>query len=175
MSVYKVPQKELSFIFEEIIQYAEHCKMPGFEEAGVDLVEAVLPEAAKFFEEVVAPTNPQGDKKPAFLKDGEVITTPGLDAIYQQMVDAGWCCLNGDSQYGGAGFPSVVDLAVQEMLQSANVGFSLLPMLTRGVVHALGLYGTDEQKAVYLEKLISGVWSGVRRSCATASTFPHRT
>ncbi len=160
MSVYKVPQKELSFIFEEIIQYAEHCKMPGFEEAGVDLVEAVLPEAAKFFEEVVAPTNPQGDKKPAFLKDGEVITTPGLDAIYQQMVDAGWCCLNGDSQYGGAGFPSVVDLAVQEMLQSANVGFSLLPMLTRGVVHALGLYGTDEQKAVYLEKLISGVWSG---------------
>jgi len=160
VSVYKVPQKELSFIFEEIIQYAEHCKMPGFEEAGVDLVEAVLPEAAKFFEEVVAPTNPQGDKKPAFLKDGEVITTPGLDAIYQQMVDAGWCCLNGDSQYGGAGFPSVVDLAVQEMLQSANVGFSLLPMLTRGVVHALGLYGTDEQKALYLEKLISGVWSG---------------
>ena len=160
MSVYKVPQKELAFIFDEIIHYSDIASLPGFEDAGRDMVDVVLPEAARFFEEIVAPTNPEGDKHPAVLKDGEVITSPGLDPIYRQMVEAGWCCLNGDSRYGGAGFPSVVDLAVQEMLQSANVGFSLLPMLTRGVVHALGLYGTDEQKAVYLEKLISGVWSG---------------
>ena len=160
MSVYKVPQKELAFIFDEIIHYSDIASLPGFEDAGRDMVDVVLPEAARFFEEIVAPTNPEGDKHPAVLKDGEVITSPGLDPIYRQMVEAGWCCLNGDSRYGGAGFPSVVDLAVQEMLQSANVGFSLLPMLTRGVVHALGLYGTDEQKETYLGNLISGAWSG---------------
>jgi len=160
VSVYKVPQKELAFIFDEIINYSEICSLPGFEEASRDMVDVVLPEAAKFFEDVVAPTNHETDKHPAFLKDGEVVTSPGLDPIYRQMVEAGWCCLNGDSNYGGAGFPSVVDLAVQEMLQTANCGFSLLPMLTRGVVHALNQYGTDEQKQTYLGNLISGAWSG---------------
>ena len=160
MSIYKVPQKELAFIFDEIINYSEICAMPGFEEASRDMVDVVLPEAAKFFEDVVAPTNHETDKNPAFLKDGEVVTSPGLDSIYRQMVEAGWCCLNGDSNYGGAGFPSVVDLAVQEMLQTANCGFSLLPMLSRGVVHALNQYGTDEQKETYLGNLISGAWSG---------------
>ena len=160
MSIYVVPQRELSFIFDEIVDYKQHCQMPGFEEASADLVEVILPEAAKFFEQVVAPTNPQGDKSPAHLKEGEVVVSPGLDDVYGKMVDAGWCCLNGDSAYGGAGFPSVVDLAVQEMSQSANLGFSLLPMLTRGVVHALGLYGSEQQKDTYLEKLISGAWSG---------------
>ena len=160
MSVYKVPQKELGFIFDEIINYAEICNMPGFEDASRDMVDVVLPEAAKFFEDIVAPTNHETDKHPAFLKDGEVVTSPGLDPIYRQMVEAGWCCLNGDSNYGGAGFPSVVDLAVQEMLQTANCGFSLLPMLTRGVVHALNQYGSDEQKETYLGNLISGAWSG---------------
>ena len=160
MSIYVVPQRELSFIFDEIVDYKQHCQMPGFEEASADLIEVILPEAAKFFEQVVAPTNPQGDKSPAHLKEGEVVVSPGLDDVYGKMVDAGWCCLNGDSAYGGAGFPSVVDLAVQEMSQSANLGFSLLPMLTRGVVHALGLYGSEQQKDTYLEKLISGAWSG---------------
>jgi len=160
VSVYKVPQKELAFIFDEIINYSEICSMPGFEDASRDMVDVVLPEAAKFFEDVVAPTNHETDKHPAFLKDGEVVTSPGLDPIYRQMVDAGWCCLNGDSDYGGAGFPSVVDLAVQEMLQTANCGFSLLPMLSRGVVHALNQYGSDEQKETYLGNLISGAWSG---------------
>jgi len=160
VSVYKVPQKELGFIFDEIINYAEICNMPGFEDASRDMVDVVLPEAAKFFEDIVAPTNHETDKHPAFLKDGEVVTSPGLDPIYRQMVEAGWCCLNGDSNYGGAGFPSVVDLAVQEMLQTANCGFSLLPMLTRGVVHALNQYGSDEQKETYLGNLISGAWSG---------------
>lgn len=160
MSIYVVPQRELSFIFDEIVDYDQHCQMPGFEEASADLVEVILPEAAKFFEQIVAPTNPDGDKSPAHLKGDEVVASPGLNQAYGKMVDAGWCCLNGDSSYGGAGFPGVVDLAVQEMSQSANLGFSLLPMLTRGVVHALGLYGSEQQKDTYLEKLISGAWSG---------------
>ena len=160
MSVYKAPQKEFSFLFQELVNYEEHSQMPGYEEVGSDMVEAIIPEAAKFFEQEVAPNNWDADIQPAHLKDGQVITAPMLAGAYQQMVEAGWCGISGNPKYDGAGFPGVVDVAVQEMLQSANMGFSLLPMLTRGVIHALNLYGTDEQKDTYLANLISGVWSG---------------
>ena len=160
MTAYKVPQRELLFILNNLVNYQEHCKMPGFEDASADMVEAILPEAAKFFEQVVAPTNWLANTQPAYLENGKVITSPALDGVYQQIVDAGWCSLSGAEKYGGAGFPGVIDVVVQEMLQSANMGFSLLPMLTRGVIHALDLYGSDQQKDTYLTNLISGVWSG---------------
>ena len=160
MTIYKVPQQELQFILKHLVNYSELCKMPGFEDASEDMVAAILPEAAKFFEQVVAPTNWPSNTQPAYLKDDQVITSPALDTVYQQMVEAGWCSLSGATKYGGAGFPVVIDAVVQEMLQSANVGFSLLPTLTRGVIHALNLYGSDQQKDRYLEKLISGAWSG---------------
>ena len=160
MSVYKAPQKEFSFLFQELVNYEEHSQMPGYEEVGSDMVEAIIPEAAKFFEQEVAPNNWDADIQPAHLKDGQVITAPMLAGAYQQMVEAGWCGISGNPKYDGAGFPGVVDVAVQEMLLSSNMGFSLLPMLTRGVIHALNLYGTDEQKDTYLANLISGIWSG---------------
>ena len=160
MTVYKVPQQELQFILEHAVNYSELCKMPGFEDASEDMIAAILPEAAKFFEQIVAPTNWPSNTQPAYLKDDQVITSPALDGVYQQMVEAGWCSLSGTTEYGGAGFPVVIDAVIQEMLQSSNVGFSLLPTLTRGVIHALNLYGSDQQKDRYLEKLISGAWSG---------------
>ena len=160
MTIYRVPQQELHFILEHLVNYADLCSMPKFEQASEEMVAAILPEAAKFFEQVVAPTNWPSNTQPAFLDGDRVITSPALDGVYQQMVEAGWCSLSGAPQYGGAGFPAVIDAVVQEMLQSANVGFSLLPTLTRGVIHALNLFGSDEQKNLYLDKLISGVWSG---------------
>lgn len=160
MTVYKVPQQELQFVLDHLVNYSELCTLPGFEESGQDMVEAILPEAARFFEQVVAPTNWPSNTQPAYLESDRVITSPALDGVYQQMVEAGWCSLSGETKYGGAGFPAVIDAVVQEMLQSANVGFSLLPTLTRGVIRALTIYGSEQQKDQYLEKLISGVWSG---------------
>ena len=160
MTVYKVPLQELQFILDHLVNYSELCAMPIFEDASEDMVAAILPEAARFFEQAVAPTNWPSNTQPAYLDGDRVITSPALDGVYQQMVEAGWCSLSGSTRYGGAGFPAVIDAVVQEMLQSANVGFSLLPTLTRGVIHALNLYGSDEQKDRYLQKLISGVWSG---------------
>ncbi|MAW23888.1 MAG: acyl-CoA dehydrogenase [Cellvibrionales bacterium TMED47] len=160
MTVYKVPQQELQFALEHLVNYSELCTLPGFEESGQDMVAAILPEAAKFFEQVVAPTNWASNTQPAYLESDRVMTSPALDGVYQQMVEAGWCSLSGATKYGGAGFPGVIDAVVQEMLQSANVGFSLLPTLTRGVIRALNSYGSEQQKDQYLEKLISGVWSG---------------
>lgn len=160
MTIYKVPQQELQFILEHLVNYPELCKMPGFEDASEDMVAAILPEAAKFFEQVVAPTNWPSNTQPAYLQNNQVITSPALDGVYQQMVEAGWCSLSGATEFGGAGFPAVIDAVVQEMLQSSNVGFSLLPTLTRGVIHALNLYGSESQKQRYLQQLISGNWSG---------------
>jgi alkylation response protein AidB-like acyl-CoA dehydrogenase len=160
MTIYKVPQQELQFILEHLINYPELCKMPGYEEASEDMVAAILPEAAKFFEQIVAPTNWPSNTQPAYLQNNQVITSPALDGVYQQMVEAGWCSLSGATEFGGAGFPVVIDAVVQEMLQSSNVGFSLLPTLTRGVIHALNLYGSEQQKQRYLQQLISGNWSG---------------
>jgi alkylation response protein AidB-like acyl-CoA dehydrogenase len=160
MTIYKVPQQELQFILEHLINYSELCKMPGYEEASEDMLAAILPEAAKFFEQIVAPTNWPSNTQPAYLQNNQVITSPALDGVYQQMVEAGWCSLSGATEFGGAGFPVVIDAVVQEMLQSSNVGFSLLPTLTRGVIHALNLYGSEQQKQRYLQQLISGNWSG---------------
>jgi alkylation response protein AidB-like acyl-CoA dehydrogenase len=160
MTTYKAPQQELQFILEHLVNYSELCKMPGFEDASEDMVAAILPEAAKFFEQVVAPTNWPSNTQPAYLQNNQVITSPALEGVYQQMVEAGWCSLSGATEFGGAGFPVVIDALVQEMLQSANVGFSLLPTLTRGVIHALNLYGSEWQKQCYLHQLISGIWSG---------------
>ena len=160
MTAYTAPQRELLFILENLVDYRQHCTMPGFEDASMDMVEAILPEAAKFFEQVVAPTNGSANNQPAYLQNGDVVTSASLDGVYQQMVEAGWCALSGSTDHGGAGLPMVVDTAVQEMMQSANMGFSLLPTLTRGVIHALNLYGSEAQKECYLSNLISGVWSG---------------
>jgi alkylation response protein AidB-like acyl-CoA dehydrogenase len=124
------------------------------------MLNAILPEAAKFFEQVVAPTNLIADGQKTHIENGEVVTAPILDGINAQMVEAGWSGLSGSTDYDGSGFPGVVDVAVQEMLQSANMGLSLLPMLTRGVIHALHLYGSEDQKTTYLANLTSGAWSG---------------
>jgi alkylation response protein AidB-like acyl-CoA dehydrogenase len=109
---------------------------------------------------VVAPTNLIADGQKTHIENGGVVTAPILDGINAQMVEAGWSGLSGSTDYDGSGFPGVVDVAVQEMLQSANMGLSLLPMLTRGVIHAIHLYGSEDQKNTYLTNLISGAWSG---------------
>lgn len=160
MTVYKSPEKEFNFLLNEVFDYASLAALPGFEDATPEMVESVLPEAAKFFEQVVAPTNQPGDQQGSKLIDGQVKIPDALEGVYPQLVEAGWTALSGDAEYGGAGFPNVVGLAVQEMLQSSNLGFSLMPMLTQGVVHALDLYGSDEQKETYLSNLVTGHWSG---------------
>ena len=160
MSAYKAPVQEFSFILEELVDYEKHSQLPGYQDVGLDMLNAILPEAAKFFEQVVAPTNLVADTQKTHIENGGVVTAPVLDGINAQMVEAGWSGLSGSTDYDGSGFPGVVDVAVQEMLQSANMGLSLLPMLTRGVIHAINLYGSEDQKNTYLANLISGAWSG---------------
>ena len=160
MTTYNAPLEEIDFLLNRVLDMNKISQLPGYEEATPDMVEAILAEAARFFGEVLAPTNPLADAQGSSLDGTTVITAPALDGIYQQMVDAGWPSLAADPNYGGQGLPQVLSFAVDEMSQSANMGFSLCPLLSRGVITALGKHGDEEQKQSVLPQLVSGEWTG---------------
>ncbi|MFT7300653.1 MAG: alkylation response protein AidB-like acyl-CoA dehydrogenase [Porticoccus sp.] len=160
MTVYNAPVDDMKFLLNNLLGMESIAQLRGYEEATPDMVDAIIDEAARFYGEVLAPTNQVADSHRSRLEGDKVITAPVLDGIYQQIVDAGWPGLTGDANYGGQGLPAVLAVAVDEMSQSANMAFSLCPMLTKGVVTALSLYGSDDQKKIYLNNLVSGTWTG---------------
>ncbi|MFM9879113.1 MAG: acyl-CoA dehydrogenase N-terminal domain-containing protein, partial [Burkholderiaceae bacterium] len=157
---YKAPVKDMLFNIEHLARIDQIAQMPGFEEAGLETAQAVLEEAAKFNEGVLSPLNWEGDKNPSSFKAGVVTTTPGFKQAYQQYTEGGWQGLQHPQEFGGQGLPKTIGAACGEMLNSANMAFALCPLLTDGAIEALLVAGSDELKATYLEKLISGQWSG---------------
>ncbi|HZT54610.1 MAG TPA: acyl-CoA dehydrogenase, partial [Burkholderiaceae bacterium] len=136
------------------------AELPGYEEAGPDTAEAILDEAAKFASQVLAPMNREGDTVGCKWRDGEVTTPPGNKQAYAQYIAGGWTGLAFPQQYGGQGLPKLLATAVHDIEQSANLGFSLAPGLSRGAIEALLLCGTDAQKERYLHRMIAGDWTG---------------
>src|SRR3569832_2332458 len=157
---YKAPVKDMLFDIEHLANIAEIAKMPGFEDAGLDTAAAVLEECAKFNEGVVAPLNVTGDRNPSSWKDGNVTTTPGFKDAFRQFGEGGWQGLQHPQDFGGQGLPKTIGAMCGEMLNSANLSFALCPLLTDGAIEALLTAGSDELKATYLEKLVSGEWTG---------------
>jgi 3-(methylthio)propanoyl-CoA dehydrogenase len=157
---YKAPVKDMLFDIRHLARIDEIAKMPGFEDAGFDTAQAVLEECAKFNEGVVAPLNVTGDRNPSSWKDGVVTTTPGFKEAFRQFAEGGWQGLQHPTDFGGQGLPKTVGAACVEMLNSANLSFALCPLLTDGAIEALLTAGSDELKATYLEKLVSGQWTG---------------
>jgi len=160
MTTYSVPQEEFLFLMEHLCNYNDISTLPGYEDASIDMVRELLPEAAKFFEQEVAPSNHECDAVGSHVEDGKVVVPKAVESLHPQLTEAGWMTMASKPEYGGSGFPNLVALAISEMLQSSNVAYSLLGMLTQGVIHALDLYGSDEQKQTYLAKLVSGQWAG---------------
>ena len=160
MSTYNAPLKDMLFVLNEIAGLADISRLPGYEDASPDVVEAVLEEAGKFASGVLAPINWSGDREGAKWKDKAVTTPAGFKAAYQQFVDGGWNGLSCDPTHGGQGMPKVLAAAVNEMWRSANIAFALCPMLTNGAIEALELSGSPEQKSQYLPKMIAGTWTG---------------
>jgi len=157
---YVAPVKDMLFNIEHLAGLAQVAQMPGFEDAGLDTAQAVLEEAARFNQEVLAPLNWDGDQNPSSWSDGNVTTTPGFKQAYAQFAQAGWQGLQHPTDYGGQGLPKTIGAACIEMVNSANMSFALCPLLTDGAIEALLTAGSDELKAVYLEKLVSGQWTG---------------
>ena len=160
MTQYTAPLRDMNFVLNELAGLAHVAKLPGFEEAGPDTVEAILEEAAKFASQVLAPLNAEGDAVGCIWKDGEVTTPPGFKEAYTQFVAGGWNGLNSPQRFGGQGLPKLVASPVSEIVMSANLGFSLCPVLTSGAIEALLLGGSESQKERYLHRLVQGSWSG---------------
>jgi alkylation response protein AidB-like acyl-CoA dehydrogenase len=160
MSDYSYPYKDTEFILNELVGFDQMCEQAGLEEFNSELVSAIIEEASRLATEVIAPLNWTGDEKGASLGDNGVEETPGFADAYVQYVESGWSALTFPEEFGGQEMPKVVGTAVEEIWQSANLSFSLCPLLTHGAVGALEEHGSDELKAAYLPKMVSGEWTG---------------
>jgi len=160
MSSYQAPLKDMKFVLNELAGLGEVAKLPGFEEATPDTVDAILEEASKFASEILDPINYSGDQEGSKWADGEVRTPKGFRDAYKKFCDGGWNALPFEAEWGGQSLPRLVSTPVQEMWKSSNMSFSLCPLLTQGAIEALLLRGSDELKDRYLPKMVEGRWTG---------------
>ncbi|HET6953840.1 MAG TPA: acyl-CoA dehydrogenase [Acidimicrobiales bacterium] len=161
MSDYSAPLADMRFVLENIVDLPALATLPGFEHADPETVYGVLEESGRFFAQEFAPLNRVGDVQHSRRNDDGSVTTPdGFARAYGRYVQAGWAGVPFPAEYGGGGFPWLVAIAMQEMLTSANMGFSLCPLLTQGAIDMLLHYGSEEQREVYLPKMVTGEWTG---------------
>ena len=160
MSEYVAPLRDMQFVLRELAGLDAVGGLPGYEEVNEELASAILEEAGKFASGVLSPLNVVCDREGARWNDSAVQTAAGWREAYRQFAEGGWNALSCRTEFGGQGLPRVVSALVEEMWNGANVAFALCPMLTRGAIEALELCGTDEQKNLYLPRLISGEWTG---------------
>ena len=160
MSAYVAPIADMRFVLRHIAGLADVARLPGAEGAEPDLVDQILEEAGRFAGEVLAPLNQGGDLEGSRLENGVVRTPTGFRDAYRTFVDAGWNSLPFGPEHGGQGLPWLVGTAVGEMWASANMAFSLCPLLTQGAIDLLSHHASPEQKAAYLPNMIAGSWTG---------------
>ena len=158
---YRAPLNEYQFIFDNVVGFSNVAGTEKFEEtASADLVAAILSEAGKLCEEVLAPLQRPGDLQGAVLENGVVRTSPGFAEGYKAIAEGGWTGMSATVENGGMGLPMAVTTAVNEMMGSACLSLQLNPLMTQGQIEALEHHASDELKAIYLPKLISGEWCG---------------
>ncbi len=158
---YRAPVRDQRFVLHDVLDIAQYGDLPGFADADGDTIDAILEESAKFCEGVLAPLSHVGDVEGCVRDmDGNVKTPTGFKDAFKQMADAGWTSLSADPEYGGQGLPQVLNLAVNEMVSAANMAFGMYPGLTLGAAAAIHEGGSDEQKRLYLPKMIACQWGG---------------
>jgi alkylation response protein AidB-like acyl-CoA dehydrogenase len=160
MAAYRAPVSEMRFVINELAGFESVRALVGEDDLSGELVEAILEEADKFASGVLAPLNVIGDREGCVLENGVVRTPTGFREAYGQFVDGGWNGIHFSPEHGGQGLPRLVSTAVSEMWTSANMAFGLCPMLTQAAADALARHGSEALKAIYLEKLVSGRWTG---------------
>ncbi len=160
MPVFNAPLDDIRFVLHELLNTESLSELPGYEEATPDLVDPVLEEGAKICQDVLFPINQSGDGEGCHFENGEVTTPKGFKEAYKTFIEGGWTGVSADPDFGGMGLPMVVNTVMQEMICAANFSFGMYPGLSQGAYEALHHFGTDEQKALYLPKLVEGSWSG---------------
>ncbi len=159
---YTAPVEDILFALEEVADLQGVAALPGFaeNELNSEFAAAILEEAGKFTSGVLAPLNRAGDIEGAKMVDGKVQLPEGWTEAYGQFVEAGWNGLSFPTEFGGQGLPYTLATAFHEMLQSSNMAFGLCPLLTQGAVEAIEMHASDELKAQYLPKMVTGEWPG---------------
>ena len=158
---YRAPVRDQRFVLHDVLNITQYADLPGFADADADTIDAILEEGGKFCEGVLAPLSKVGDEEGCTRDaDGNVKTPTGFKEAFKQMSEGGWTALSSDPAYGGQGLPHVLNLAFNEMVSSSNMAFGMYPGLTLGAAAALATGGSDEQKALYLPKMISCQWGG---------------
>ena len=157
---YRAPVDEYRFLFDHIVGLSHVVDTDRFAEATPDMTAAILAEAARLCEEVLYPLQRNGDLNPAKLENGVVRTSPGYAEGYRAIADGGWVSISAHPDHGGMGLPMTVTTAVNEMMSSACLSLQLNPLMTQGQIEALEHHASDDLKAIYLPKLVSGAWAG---------------
>ena len=158
--MYRAPVDEIAHTLKSVAGLRKALETQRFGDLGEDLVDAILAEAGRFSSDEIAPLNEIGDKHGAVLKDGAVTTPPGWKDLYQSWIAGGWNGLTGPEEFGGQGLPMLLSVAALEMWNSGSLAFGIGPTLTMGAVEALEKHASEELKAKYLEKLVTGEWMG---------------
>ncbi len=161
MPSYQAPVDEVLFLFNDVFNWSSYAELPGFADAPMDVVEAILTEAAKLAEDQFQPVNMIGDREGCVRNaDGSVTTPKGFKAAYDAFKAGEWLSLPASPTYGGQGLPATLAAMVNEFIQSANMALSMYPGLTQSAVAAINVHANDDLKAIYLPKMISAEWSG---------------
>ena len=162
MTTYKAPIRDMQFVMQDLLNFEKHYQsLPDYGEVNQELIDAILGEASKFSEEVLNPLDAVGDEVGCkMLDDGEVRTPPGFKDAYQQYTDAGWPSLDQAARYGGQDLPMSIGLPVREMNGTANWSWAMYPGLSHGAMETIDKHGSDEIKAMFMEPLVSGRWTG---------------
>ena len=161
MTAYAAPLRDMQFVLHDVLGISKYSNLPGFAEATPDVIDAILEEGGKLAADVLHPINQSGDHEGCVRSaDGSVKTPKGFKDAYDQFCAGGWQGLSFDPAFGGQGLPYVLAVAFNEMVSAANMAFGMYPGLARGAADAIYVHGTEEQKAAYLPKMISGEWGG---------------
>jgi acyl-CoA dehydrogenase len=161
VAIYKAPTEDVLFLLDDVFRIGRYDNLPGFTDAAPDIRRAILEEASKFCEQVLTPLNRTGDAEGCTRHpDGSVTTPNGFKEAFRQYGDGGWMGISAPVEFGGQGLPETLTVAVNEMMTSANMAFSMYAGLTQGALAALIVHGTPEQKATYAPKMVAGHWTG---------------
>jgi len=158
---YVPPLRDIRFVLEQLVDLPSLFKLEPYHHADPGTVFGVIEESGRFMADVLGPLNRVGDTVGSTLdSDGKVTTPPGFSEAYRQYVHAGWGAVPFSPEFGGGGFPWLVTVVIQEMMASANMALALCPLLTQGAIDMLTRHGSREQQATFLEKMVSGEWTG---------------
>ena len=157
---YQAPVADFKFLFKHIVGLDQVSGTDLFAEATPDVVDAILAEAGRVSDEVLAPLQRNGDLHPAVLENGKVRCSPGFEGGYRAIADGGWIGMSASQESGGMGLPVAMTTAVNEMMAGACLALQLNPLMSQGQIEALEHHASDALKTLYLPKLISGEWHG---------------